>query len=1256
IFWILALLLSTQVLSAQLFREEVKVLLDRQQTYGVRVADMNGDGALDVVSSHRGYNGQFRIYFREEGLGNFSTPYYFGDTTWWNFPDRHYKFGLGDMDGDGDVDLVPGQLAAATVPYFRNDGSGQFTPSPVSATSSTDVSDNNFFRIADLNNDGAQEVVIFRRGLKRLYANLNDGTGTAFEEQLLHETDIELGGHFVQDFFVLDLDNDGDLDYGVVVRETDFIGSDPIKRLHLHLFEQTCTLCFEPLLNTVLVESERSVSYERGIWASLTTDAAPSFLYRYGYEDEENQQRDQLQLWTFDWSAGTATQQYTLEAVSGFTAQDLDADGDVDFLLGHDAQYVPSTQHEYTLHWLENMNSTAWELRSLPYADNQFSEFYSHDFDQDGQQDILMKSGLISEAIGIRYQTDPLAWTTIFPVDRPINQSIAKATEDWDQDGDMDVLFFAEQSGRIVSKNGLYRISQQADGSFSEAEQVFSSYTTSGQYQTLVDFNGDGRLDALGIEGRYGTVDNRFLALTLQQADGSFPPADTIPLLENFYLDVYAVGQWSGDALPDIMALATNGDLVLYTNEMQSGNGFSAQAQTWGMTNYNNGHQKLDAANFYSTTNSDVLLLDDRKIFVARGLGNGEFVPWDTLPMPENFDVLEAFSHDFTGDGLDDILVLGRNDNWQYMHGLSSLTPGDTVLSPLQLVDPQAGGNSLYYSFADFDADGRMDYVSSEGFRLNQNDGQYFTSGFKPAPFDEEDWLASAFSVQAIPVQLDADAPPEMISGWYELMQYDVDFLQRSRLAGRLLWDTTATCTIDSLLPPLSDWRVAITGGGQDQLATSQTEGNYGALLPAADVYELRPLPPSGYWQACPVDTALVVDNDTTNYAVDFAVEALVDCPLIAIDLTTTTISQCFSTGVAVSYYNAGTAPAEEVVITLTHDPRFTILSSTTPWEMATDSTLTFQFTDVGVGERAYVYLTFDPDCESLEVGEIVCFVAMVTPNELCEDMLLQWDGSNLVAEVLCEADQLAYRIVNTGTGATAQPVNYRLSIVNDDIILYLNDNVILEPGQADTILLPDNEQLWHLRLDQTPGHPFPAPLSLTTEGCGVTDSLLAVGVLPNEDGDPFREEVCRDVIGPYDPNDKTALPVGYGAVHYIQRDWTLDYTIQFQNVGSDRARTVILEDQLSNLLDWTSLRPTAASHGYEWMVQDNGLLRVTFPEINLADSTSNEAASKGFFSFEIRPRSDAPFETDIDNFADIFFDFNAPIRTSTVRHRIRKP
>ena len=54
-----------------------------------------------------------------------------------------------------------------------------------------------------------------------------------------------------------------------------------------------------------------------------------------------------------------------------------------------------------------------------------------------------------------------------------------------------------------------------------------------------------------------------------------------------------------------------------------------------------------------------------------------------------------------------------------------------------------------------------------------------------------------------------------------------------------------------------------------------------------------------------------------------------------------------------------------------------------------------------------------------------------------------------------------------------------------------------------------------------------------------------------------------------------------------------------------------------------------------------------------MPDSNVSEVNSHGYVTFKIRPKFNTPKGTVINNFADIYFDFNTPVRTNTVFNTI---
>jgi uncharacterized repeat protein (TIGR01451 family) len=139
-----------------------------------------------------------------------------------------------------------------------------------------------------------------------------------------------------------------------------------------------------------------------------------------------------------------------------------------------------------------------------------------------------------------------------------------------------------------------------------------------------------------------------------------------------------------------------------------------------------------------------------------------------------------------------------------------------------------------------------------------------------------------------------------------------------------------------------------------------------------------------------------------------------------------------------------------------------------------------------------------------------------------------------------------------------------------------------------------------------------------------------------------------RTITGSYDPNAKeVSTSSGFSdELYVIDEDEWLDYTIQFQNTGTDTAFFVVITDTLPSTLDPLTFRLGARSHPCSVDMLGQGVLRFAFPNILLPDSNVNEPRSHGFVSFRIQPRLPIAPGTEITNVANIYFDYNPPIIT----------
>ena len=169
-----------------------------------------------------------------------------------------------------------------------------------------------------------------------------------------------------------------------------------------------------------------------------------------------------------------------------------------------------------------------------------------------------------------------------------------------------------------------------------------------------------------------------------------------------------------------------------------------------------------------------------------------------------------------------------------------------------------------------------------------------------------------------------------------------------------------------------------------------------------------------------------------------------------------------------------------------------------------------------------------------------------------------------------------------------------------------------------------------------------------TPLGTTLTSSLTAENTL-NEATLANNTAVSNDVVtGSYDPNDKRATTSTRTSddQYFIDEDEWIDYTIRFQNTGTDTAFTVVITDTLSVLLDHSSFQQGVASHPFALALKPDRTVEWTFSQIMLPDSGTNEAASHGLVNFRIRPHAPVLAGTVFENIANIYFDFNEPVIT----------
>jgi hypothetical protein len=330
-------------------------------------------------------------------------------------------------------------------------------------------------------------------------------------------------------------------------------------------------------------------------------------------------------------------------------------------------------------------------------------------------------------------------------------------------------------------------------------------------------------------------------------------------------------------------------------------------------------------------------------------------------------------------------------------------------------------------------------------------------------------------------------------------------------------------------------------------------------------------------------------------------------------------------------------------------DGFLTLNSATVPYTSLGNNTYRFYIGSLAPLEQGVITASVTVSCAA-EFGQTHCSGANIQISNPCPTQGVE--KPIITVNALCTGDSVAFKIRNIGGAAMSQTAEF---VIIEDLIVMRQGHFQL-PAQQDTIVhYPAKGATTRMYAGQSPGgSPFFAPTA-AVEGCNGPLQPGYWNMFPEAGIGEASVRDCQENVGPLDPNDKQAVPTGYGAEHFIDQGVGIDYKIRFQNIGTDTAFSVTVLDTLSRWLDPSSVRPGASSHPYTFEVLGSGVLRFRFDQIRLPDSSINLAGSQGYVAFRVDQKKQAPLQALISNRAGIFFDLNKPVLTNTTFHRVGK-
>lgn len=702
----------------------------------LKTADFNNDGRVDVVTTNRSTGGSTVAY----GLGDGSlwTPFslpsggrptdavaadfnddgrpdiavvaqtgtllrvYLGEgrgvtaITSVALPVAPSSIAAGDVDGDGDTDLVIGNDDASSITIAVNDGNATFTVGNSSSTVAGGGGLNpHAVAIGDVSGDGIADIATANGGPDAgdvtVFVGIGDGAfGVA--------TVYPVGGHALEDIVLADLNGDGALDVAAVASDADEatvllaeaggslgVANDyPVNEAPVAI--AVGDLDGDGALDIVTADSTAdTVSILLGIAGGGTFELAESISVTVAGSAKGGQ-------------TGVGRDPTDIEVV------DVDGDGHLDIVTANNDSKDVSV--------LLNDGNATFDLPVhaevlAPYeqvSPNSTSSLAMADFNDDGRIDVA-----IADSYGESLDLVAGAGDGLFLPARTFHSGFGGNNARWvdtgDYDGDGRVEFVTSDHSGGGHHYGL----QLAAGDFSwtssgssyayavamgdvdgdGTDERFQSY-----YQSIQVFGSEESFSPVGI----GAVAPFFLVATDATGDGlldllmTSPNDDSVILVAGTGGDAWggpnpistlnsdggegpeglAVADLNGDDMVDLVtANADTGDLSVM---LAQGNGSFAPALGIDVGLPQVQIERVAIGDFNGDLVPDIVAVGPgtETVIIAIGFGNGSFADPQSFPLQR--PSLDVGADDLDGDGIDDLILTGE-------HALTvRVSDGHTVL------------------------------------------------------------------------------------------------------------------------------------------------------------------------------------------------------------------------------------------------------------------------------------------------------------------------------------------------------------------------------------------------------------------------------------------------------------------------------------------------------------------------------------------------------------------------------------------------
>lgn len=704
----------------------------------VETGDMDGDGDADIVAT--GTYGNNIVWFENLGAGNFSLLQLISNDAL-----NASAIQLADLDGDGDLDLVVARSSGPTIDpdviTIENFGSGNFSTPTALATSLVSVRS---ILVVDFDEDGDNDILAAEyTSTGDIVWFENDATGSFSASQLF--SDI---AYTYCSLAVGDIDADGDMD---ILAGADGTANKLIKFTNLgggnYASSVNAATLLDGIKSTRLYDLDNDGDLD--ILSSLSST-------------------NQI-CWNPNNGSGVFSSKIVLSsAVSGASfavASDFDLDGDLDV--------TASSLNGDKIVRFENLGSGTFGPEIIVSTLTQTAtSVASTDLNGDGLPEILSTSSY----------DDRLAWfenlgSNIFGSVQNICDTTGHANRpesvelaDMDNDGFSDALFCAEYDALV----GWFE--NTGNNTFSETRHiVYYDLLQPARYACAADLDNDSDQDV--ICALY--EDDQVIWLE-NLGGGVFGLPQQITTLTNGVLFIYPADiDYDGDT--DLFSVSAFDDEIAWYQNDGLGN-FGAQIIIPSSCNL---PWHLDYGDLDQDGLNDLLAVSsDNKTFWFKNLGAGTFgsqqLISSTSANPYKTDIA-----DLNNDGMNDVIVASNSDgdlSWYQNLGAG-------IFSTENVIDDQVSGQ-LFCLASDLDLDGDMDVLGArENTDLfywveNMGSGSFATPTIISSTHAGPTWLA----VQ----DTDGDGDQDFICSSYNddrISVFTNDVISDKQLTGKIFYD-----------------------------------------------------------------------------------------------------------------------------------------------------------------------------------------------------------------------------------------------------------------------------------------------------------------------------------------------------------------------------------------------------------------------------------------------------------------------------------